>query len=107
MAIIRYAKGPVAYLYDAKNRQTNKRNSSGGDWLRIGKDINSKWPEVRWRQETFASSLTAKAMDLLKSCHHGASDVTDEFLNATRQAAFVVASGDEEGYVHPRPDLLG
>lgn len=47
------------------------------------------------------------AVDLMKSCHHGASDVTDEFLEATRAAAFVVSSGDEESYVHPRPDLLG
>jgi hypothetical protein len=47
------------------------------------------------------------AVDLMKSCHHGASDVTDEFLEATRPAAFVVSSGDEESYVHPRPDLLG
>jgi hypothetical protein len=47
------------------------------------------------------------AVDLMKSCHHGASDVTDEFLEATRPAAFVVSSGDGESYVHPRPDLLG
>jgi hypothetical protein len=29
MAIIRYAKGPVVYLYDANNLKTKKRNSSG------------------------------------------------------------------------------
>jgi beta-lactamase superfamily II metal-dependent hydrolase len=46
-------------------------------------------------------------VDIMKSCHHGSSNVTDEFLEATRPAAFVVSSGDEEGYVHPRPDLLG
>jgi beta-lactamase superfamily II metal-dependent hydrolase len=46
-------------------------------------------------------------VDLMKSCHHGASDVTDEFLEATRAAAFVVWPGDDESYVHPRPDLLG
>jgi hypothetical protein len=45
--------------------------------------------------------------DIIKSCHHGSSDVTDEFLEATNPAAFVVSSGDEEGHVHPRPDLLG
>ena len=47
------------------------------------------------------------AVDLMKCCHHGASDVTDEFLEATGPAAYVVSSGDEENYVHPRPDLLG
>ncbi len=46
-------------------------------------------------------------VDLMKSCHHGSSDVTDEFLEATRPAGFVVSSGDEENHVHPRPDLLG
>jgi beta-lactamase superfamily II metal-dependent hydrolase len=47
------------------------------------------------------------AVDLMKTCHHGSADVTDEFLEATGAAAFVVSSGDEESYVHPRPDLLG
>lgn len=45
--------------------------------------------------------------DLMKSCHHGASDVTDEFLEVTNAAGFIVSSGDSEGHVHPRPDLLG
>ena len=46
-------------------------------------------------------------VDLMKSCHHGSSDVTDEFLAATSLAAYVVSSGDEESHDHPRPDLLG
>lgn len=45
--------------------------------------------------------------DVMKSCHHGSSDVTDEFLQAVDPFAFVVSSGDEESHVHPRPDLLG
>jgi beta-lactamase superfamily II metal-dependent hydrolase len=45
--------------------------------------------------------------DVMKVCHHGASDVTDEFLSAVNPAAFVISSGDREGHVHPRPDLLG
>lgn len=45
--------------------------------------------------------------DLLKCCHHGAADVTDEFVEAVNPFAFVVSSGDEETHVHPRPDLLG
>lgn len=47
------------------------------------------------------------SVDLMKCCHHGSSDVTDEFLEATAPAAYVVSSGDEESHVHPRPDLLG
>lgn len=46
-------------------------------------------------------------VDLMKCCHHGSSDVTDEFLHATAPAAYIVSSGDEESHVHPRPDLLG
>lgn len=45
--------------------------------------------------------------DMLKCCHHGASDVTDEFLEAVEAFAYVVSSGDEESHAHPRPDLLG
>lgn len=44
--------------------------------------------------------------DMMKSCHHGSSDVTNEFLDAVRPFGFVVSSG-EEGWAHPRPDLLG
>ena len=47
------------------------------------------------------------AVDVMKCCHHGSSDVTDEFLEATEPTAYVVSSGDEESHVHPRPDLLG
>lgn len=47
------------------------------------------------------------AVDLMKCCHHGSADVTDEFLEATGAAGFVVSSGDNESHVHPRPDLLG
>ena len=46
------------------------------------------------------------SIDLMKTCHHGSSDVTDEFLDATGAAAYVISSGDEESHVHPRPDLL-
>ena len=45
--------------------------------------------------------------DVMKSCHHGSADVTDEFLQAVQPFAFTVSSGDEESHVHPRPDLLG
>lgn len=45
--------------------------------------------------------------EVMKVCHHGASDVTDEFMAAVHPACFVISSGDQEGHVHPRPDLLG
>ena len=45
--------------------------------------------------------------DVMKSCHHGSADVTDELLDAVNPFAFTVSSGDQESHVHPRPDLLG
>jgi beta-lactamase superfamily II metal-dependent hydrolase len=47
------------------------------------------------------------AADLLKCCHHGSADVTDEFVAAVKPFAFVVSSGDEESHVHPRPEIIG
>ena len=58
MAMIRYAKGPVVYLYDVKNLKTKKKELLWGDWLRVGKDLNAKWSEVTWGQETFAIKKT-------------------------------------------------
>lgn len=51
-------------------------------------------------QKTFRS-------EVMKSCHHGSEKVTDAFLAAVNPAAFIISSGDQEGHVHPRPDLLG
>jgi beta-lactamase superfamily II metal-dependent hydrolase len=58
-----------------------------------------------------ATAVTAASArlgaDVMKCCHHGAADVTDEFVNAVNPFAYVVSSGDEESHAHPRPDLLG
>ncbi|MCB8980790.1 MAG: hypothetical protein H6657_25550 [Ardenticatenaceae bacterium] len=47
------------------------------------------------------------AADVMKVCHHGSEKVTDAFMETVHPTAFVISSGDKEGYVHPRPDLLG
>lgn len=54
-----------------------------------------------------AQARTRLSSDLLKCCHHGSADVTDEFVEAVEPFAFVVSSGDEESHVHPRPEILG
>lgn len=68
-----------------------------------------KWPEsgsarseamIEEAREWFRS-------DVMKVCHHGSEKVTDEFIRAVDPACFIISSGDEEGHVHPRPDLLG
>jgi beta-lactamase superfamily II metal-dependent hydrolase len=45
--------------------------------------------------------------EVMKVCHHGSEKVTDAFLESVNPACFVISSGDQEGHVHPRPDLLG
>ncbi len=45
--------------------------------------------------------------DVMKVCHHGSEKVTDAFIETVFPAAFVISSGDKEGHIHPRPDLLG
>jgi beta-lactamase superfamily II metal-dependent hydrolase len=68
----------------------------------------AKWPMTIVERDVFvAEARRTFRADVLKVCHHGAADVTDEFLSAVNPAAFVVSSGDQEGHVHPRPDLLG
>jgi beta-lactamase superfamily II metal-dependent hydrolase len=57
--------------------------------------------------EAVPGAATRLAADVMKTCHHGAADVTNEFIQAVHPFAFVVSSGDEESHAHPRPDLLG
>jgi hypothetical protein len=57
--------------------------------------------------EHYAGDPARLRSDVMKVCHHGSRNVTDEFIQAIDAATFVVSSGDEEGHVHPRPDLLG
>ncbi len=58
-------------------------------------------------EEMIEKAKAIFSSDVMKVCHHGASDVTDEFMQAVHPGCFVISSGDTEGHVHPRPDLLG
>lgn len=83
----------------------------GGDLNRPSEDYLLRHYGGIGEDEALAQAVPAArqrlAADLLKCCHHGSADVTDEFLEAVNAFAFVVSSGDEEGHVHPRPDVLG
>jgi hypothetical protein len=57
--------------------------------------------------EIVYSAADKIACDISKSCHHGSPDFLDAFLKATKPAATVISSGDEESHAHPRPDTLG
>lgn len=67
-----------------------------------------RWPTTSAEREAMIEAArNFFRAEVMKVCHHGATDVTDEFLMAVNPAAFVISSGDQEGHVHPRPDLLG
>lgn len=57
--------------------------------------------------DAVAAARQRLGADVLKCCHHGSADVTEEFLEAVNPFAFVLSSGDEETHVHPRPETLG
>lgn len=59
-----------------------------------------------YRQMVAAAAARFRS-DVMKVCHHGSEKVTDAFLEAVKPASFIISSGDAEGHVHPRPDLLG
>jgi competence protein ComEC len=46
-------------------------------------------------------------VDVAKSCHHGASEFTTEFMKQVNPFATVISSGDNESYSHPRADAIG
>ena len=46
-------------------------------------------------------------VDVAKSCHHGASEFTTDFMDKLRPFATVISSGDNESYAHPRADAVG
>lgn len=83
----------------------------GGDLNRPSEDyLLRHYGEIgddRPLKDAVAKARTSLSADLLKCCHHGSSDVTDEFVEAVNPFAFVVSSGDEESHVHPRPEILG
>lgn len=70
----------------------------------FGGDLNT--PAEKFLLHHYAGQDVFRS-DVMKSCHHGSEKVTDAFLEAVNPAAFVISSGDREGHVHPRPDLLG
>ncbi len=45
--------------------------------------------------------------DVAKSCHHGSSDFTEQFMSCINPYATVISSGDNESHAHPRADAIG
>lgn len=99
-------------------------NELSEDWIMTqytGIDITEQRGIITSKNSTQQQKMTAKDLiesavikarqefqvDIAKSCHHGSSDFTSEFLQAINPIATIISSGDEEPHVHPRPDTLG
>lgn len=99
-------------------------NELSEDWVMLGYtsiDIAAQRAIIASKTSTEAEKKDARNLiesaivkarkdfqvDIAKSCHHGSSDFTSEFLRALNPIATVISSGDEEPHVHPRPDTLG
>jgi hypothetical protein len=71
----------------------------------LGGDLNAASEEYLLQRYQGREDLIKS--DVTKSCHHGASDFTVDFLKVISPHATVFSSGDNESYAHPRADALG
>ncbi|MGO4770398.1 ComEC/Rec2 family competence protein [Flavobacterium sp. W22_SRS_FK3] len=88
------------------------KHYTGADLPLLRKGLKSADPVKRLNAGNAirAAVLQARTVfqtDIAKSCHHGSSDFTSEFMDALNPIATVISSGDEEPHCHPRPDTLG
>ncbi|HEX2559589.1 MBL fold metallo-hydrolase [Phenylobacterium sp.] len=67
-------------------------------------DLNTD--SMNWLTQSYGGALDAWRCDVAKACHHGSDDVSLKFLEAINAAATVISSGDNEGYAHPRPEIV-
>jgi beta-lactamase superfamily II metal-dependent hydrolase len=78
--------------------------SFGQRTLLLGGDLNSK--SENYLMEKY-SGTNPFEVDVAKSCHHGSSDFTTDFMQLVNPYATVISSGDNEGFSHPRADAIG
>lgn len=57
--------------------------------------------------EFHKQDLSVFEVDVAKSCHHGSSEFTVDFMKALNPFGTVISSGDNESYSHPRADAIG
>jgi len=70
----------------------------------LGGDLNRK--SEKYLMSHYAPNNPFES-DVAKSCHHGASDFSLEFMDMLDPYATVISSGDNETYAHPRADAIG
>lgn len=67
-------------------------------------DLNKK--SMDWLIESYGDRIAAFNCDVAKACHHGSHDISYHFLEHMAAGATIVSSGDNEGYAHPRPEIV-
>ncbi len=78
--------------------------SFGNRTVLLGGDLNTLSQEYLM---TKYGANNPFQVDVAKSCHHGASDFTEKFMQWVNPYATVISSGDNEAYSHPRADAIG
>lgn len=78
--------------------------SYGSRTFLLGGDLNSA--AEKYLMKKYAGSNPFE-VDVAKSCHHGSSDFTEEFMSLVNPYATVISSGDNESHAHPRADAIG
>ena len=67
-------------------------------------DLNKK--SMDWLMESYGDRIAAFKCDVVKACHHGSHDISYRFLEQIEAGATIVSSGDNEGFAHPRPEIV-
>jgi beta-lactamase superfamily II metal-dependent hydrolase len=67
-------------------------------------DLNKK--SMDWLMESYGDRVAAFNCDVAKACHHGSHDISYRFLEQIAAGATIVSSGDNEGFAHPRPEIV-
>jgi len=67
-------------------------------------DLNTQSEEYLMQQYATQNPFE---VDVAKSCHHGSSDFSEQFMQLINPYATVISSGDNESFSHPRADAIG
>jgi beta-lactamase superfamily II metal-dependent hydrolase len=67
-------------------------------------DLNKA--SMNWLTDSYADRIGAFGCDAVKACHHGSHDISYRFLEQIEAGASIISSGDNEGYAHPRPEIV-
>jgi beta-lactamase superfamily II metal-dependent hydrolase len=67
-------------------------------------DLNK--PSMEWLMASYGDRIGAFGCDAVKACHHGSHDISYRFLEQIAAGATIVSSGDNEGFAHPRPEIV-